>query len=70
MDLLEAYECSEIVLRRGGPVQTSSHWVPEYILTCKREGIDQEWRDHSLTRLMATAATAVTRGNNDAPIVS
>lgn len=71
MDLLEQYDCSHITLRRGGPIRDrSGHLVPEYVLTCVREGIDLEWRDHTLTRLMATVATAVTRGAGDAPIVS
>lgn len=71
LDLLESYDCTDITLRRGGPIRDrSQHLVPEYVLTCVRDGENLEWRDHTLTRLMATAATSVTRGAGDAPIVT
>lgn len=71
MDLLESYDCSQITLRRGEPIRDrSSHLVPEYVLTCVQDGINREWRDHTLTRLMATAAATVTRGSGDASIVT
>lgn len=71
MDLMEQYDCTNITLRRGGPIRDrSQHLVPEYVLTCVQDGQTLEWRDHTLTRLMATAATTMTRGSGDAPIVT
>ena len=59
-DLLESYDCDEITLRRQGPVKVSGHLQPEYVLTLVCQGIDREWRDHALPRLLATAVVDIT----------
>jgi len=59
-DLLESYECEEIVLKRQGCVKVAGHVHPQYVLQLRHEGIDREWRDHSLPRLLATAVTEIT----------
>jgi hypothetical protein len=71
-DLLESYDCEEIVLRRMGPIHSGGHLHAQYLLSVKHQGIDREWRDHSLTRLVATAITEVTNTSpwpDDVPFV-
>jgi hypothetical protein len=70
-DVLDAYGCERITLHRGDMIRDrSGHLVPEYIVTCQLDGADRQWRDRTLARVLARAATEITQGSGDAPIVT